>query len=56
MSFLVSCRTVELLESSAALQQKDRRCDGAGDAHIALARYLPRGAHCSSCTQPAERL
>ena len=41
MSFLLSCRTVELLESSAALQQEDCRCNGAGDAYIALARYLP---------------
>jgi hypothetical protein len=41
VSSLVYCRTVKLLESSAALQEEDRRCDGAGDAYIALARYLP---------------
>ena len=41
VSFLVSCRTVELLESRASLQQEARICDGAGDAYIALARYLP---------------
>ena len=37
----ISCRTLQLLESSAALQQEGRRCDGAGDAYVALARYLP---------------
>ena len=41
VSSLISCRTLQLLESSAALQQEGRRCDGAGDAYVALARYLP---------------